>query len=127
MSIPVSLPVRPLAAGDVAMLREAFEQTYLQQYGRLIDKVDIEVLAWTLTVTTGSTVEPPTPVVAARTVAPASDWRDVFDVGGGANARCAVFRRSELVLGSTLAGPAIVVEDFDVHGDRARLRRRNRR
>jgi N-methylhydantoinase A len=42
---------------------------------------------------------------------PPPTWRDVFDVGRGTWIKAGVYRRSELPPGSTLAGPAVIVEE----------------
>ena len=109
--IPVALPIRSLTSADAATLRSAFEDAYLRQYGRLIERVDIEILTWTLTVSTVS--EDPAALSAADRcgAATAPSYREVWDVGQGALVDAAVFRRSELAPGSSLAGPAIIVED----------------
>ena len=43
--------------------------------------------------------------------APAAAWREVFDLGRGAWLKAGAYRRSDLAPGSTLAGPAIIVEE----------------
>ncbi len=109
--IPVALPIRTLLEADVAVLRTGFERSYLQQYGRLIDGVDIEILAWTVTV---GTEAPATELMASvrnQPAAPPSHWRKIFDIGQGAWIKAGLYRRSELSPGSTLAGPAIIVEE----------------
>jgi N-methylhydantoinase A len=109
--IPIALPAWKLQETDAATLRQAFEHSYLQQYGRLIDGVDIEILAWTVTV---STDVPELKVIAPapdQPAAPAEAWRDVFEVGEGAWIKAAVYGRSQLPAGSTLSGPAIIVEE----------------
>jgi N-methylhydantoinase A len=109
--IPIALPAPMLQETDAAALRKAFEHSYLQQYGRLIDGVDIEILAWTVTV---GTDVPEVKVMASvqdQPATPPSSWRDVFDVGQGTWIKAGVYRRSELPPGSTLAGPAIIVEE----------------
>jgi N-methylhydantoinase A len=109
--IPVTLPARLLQGSDAPVLRKAFEHSYREQYGRPIDGIDIEILAWTVTVGTepvqASAIAPvgkqPTPPVPGR--------RDVFDVGEGGWIEAAVYRRCELTPGSTLSGPAIIAEE----------------
>ena len=109
--IPIALPVRTLLEADAAVLRNAFEQSYLQQYGRLIDGVDIEILAWTVTV---GTDVPGVELMATVNNQPASQpssWRDIFDIGQGAWIKAGLYRRSELPPGSSLSGPAIIIEE----------------
>jgi N-methylhydantoinase A len=109
--IPVPVPVRDLALNDGAKLRSAFEDAYMEQYGRLIQGVDIEILAWTVRVGT-ATLEVPrlAPVTRRSTPVPAT-WREVFDTAEGQFLRTAIYRRAELPSGSTLTGPAIIAEE----------------
>jgi N-methylhydantoinase A len=109
--IPVALPIRTLVEADAAVLRKAFEQSYLQQYSRLIDGVDIEILAWTVTVGTDAPKVQLMPTVKKQPASPPSSWRDIFDIGQGAWIKARLYRRSELPRGSSLAGPAMIVEE----------------
>jgi N-methylhydantoinase A len=109
--IPIALPATTLQESDAAALRKAFEHSYLQQYGRLIDGVDTEILAWTVTVGTDVPEVKVMAPVQDQPATPPSTWRDVFDVGRGTWIKAGVYRRSELPPGSTLAGPAVIVEE----------------
>jgi N-methylhydantoinase A len=109
--IPIALPIRTLQESDAAVLRNAFEQSYLQQYGRLIDGVDIEILAWTVTVGADVPQVEPMATVKNQLASPPSSWRDIFDIGQAALIKAGLYRRSELSPGSTLAGPAVIVEE----------------
>jgi len=109
--IALLLPSRPLARADAETLRVEFEKSYLQQYGRLIQGIDIEILTWTLTVRTEIADIPPLDPVAARPAAPAGGQREIFDCGQGKIVDAATVRRRALGAGSTLTGPAIIVED----------------
>jgi len=109
--IPIALPVRTLLEADAAVLRNAFEQSYLQQYGRLIDGVDIEILAWTVTVGTDVPEMELMATVNNQPASPPSIWRDIFDIGQGAWIKAGLYRRSELPPGSSLSGPAIIIEE----------------
>ena len=109
--IPIVLPIRTLLEADAAVLRNAFEQSYLQQYGRLIDGVDIEILAWTVTVGTDVPGVELMATVNNQPASPPSIWRDIFDIGQGAWIKAGLYRRSELPPGSSLSGPAIIIEE----------------
>jgi N-methylhydantoinase A len=109
--IAVALPPPPLRDTDAALLRNAFGHSYLGQYGRLIEGIDIEILAWTVTVGTAPPEVGAIPCVEPRPAGAPSVWRDVLDVGEGAWIKAAVYHRSELPPGSALPGPAIIVEE----------------
>jgi N-methylhydantoinase A len=108
--IPVRLPSGSIGKSDAAKLRREFEKAYLEQYGRLIDGVDIEVLTWTVRVATAAA----TPA-AAKTARPkrakAASSRPVFDVASARRVRHAIYPREQMPPGAALAGPAIIVED----------------
>ena len=50
--IVVPLPERELVAADAAVLREAFEREYRALFSRTIPHAEVEILTWTLTVST---------------------------------------------------------------------------
>ena len=109
--IALPVPARPLTEADGELLRREFESAYREQYGRVIDGVDVEVLGWTVSV---ATTVPPPPRVSAITSPlkpkPASH-RPLFDIATAKRIDAAVYRREALPPGSEFAGPAIVVED----------------
>jgi len=109
--IAVGLPTRALTDADAALLRREFEAAYRQQYGRVIDGVDVEVLGWTLSVRTSPPPAPPMPTVKGRSKAKAAGRREVFDVGSTRRVAADVYHRQDLPPGSALTGPAIIVED----------------
>ena len=82
--IAITLPSAPLQENDAAVLRTAFEHSYLSQYGRLIEGIEIEILAWTVTVGTAPPDLDPMPCVQRQPALPPSDWRNIFAVGQGA-------------------------------------------
>jgi N-methylhydantoinase A len=109
--IPVLLPLRPLTPADAVTLRGSFEGAYMRYYGRLIESIDVEILTWALTVQTIAADFSPIPPAVARAATAVAHRREIFDVGQGGLIPFAVLRRSALGPGSTLAGPAIIVED----------------
>ena len=139
--IVVTLPVRPLAAGDGRTLADAFDSEYARLYGRTIPGQEREVLSWTLTVTAGKptplplapppsgagteaeavAARPPPEAAAARPGAGGREsggagtaeppGRRLFDPVLAEYAAAAVRRRERLAPGEALAGPAVIVED----------------
>ncbi len=110
--ILVSLPVRDLADADAEVLHAAFEQAYVALFSRTIPHAQVEILTWTLTVTT----EPERPVAKGRrrareTPAPAAGRRRLFDPAAGAHVDVPVYWRPDLRPGARLAGPAVIAED----------------
>ena len=108
--IPVVLPGRPTAGS----LATAFGDAYRALYGRLLDDLDIEILAWRVSLSTSpdaavpagrhSETGAPEPVRSVRQVNP-----------DGAEADVPVYDWTELVPGASLEGPAVIAaEDTSV-------------
>ena len=110
--IPISLPLRSLVDADNAVLRQAFDTSYVGQYGRLIEGVDIEILAWTVTVGTAAPDAAAAAAVMTDSAAPSLlATREIFDAGEARRLKTAVHDRSALLAGTRIAGPAVIVED----------------
>ena len=124
--IAIEVPVRPLTAEDAALLAQAFEQAYRAHYGGLAVRLPIEILTWRVA---AATVAPPVERMAMPPQTQAArpeGQREVLDPGLGQVCRHALYRRSALRPGDTLAGPTLIVEDetttvvspaFDAHID----------
>ena len=104
--IAVRLPEGGL--GDTDLLRHAFEAAYRRLYDRAIPGQDLEVLSWTVTVSSA-------PPEVLPTGAPGGDRTDaaanapLFDNGSFVEA--AMHRREALSAGASVPGPALIVED----------------
>lgn len=88
----------------------------------------IEILSWTLTLSTPHDLPAALSPVARSGGAKAIGRRSVFDVATEAFAEVPVYARTDLARGQTVAGPALIVEDetttflsarFDAHVDAA--------
>ncbi|MEH2483264.1 N-methylhydantoinase A [Nitrobacteraceae bacterium AZCC 2146] len=109
--LTVTLSVGELTGSSVAELEQLFIADYEQQFGRRIPNLDVEVLSWSLRLATiGAPIAlcPPAPADHAATPA---DHVDVIDPPAGKLERIALYNRSALTPGSTIAGPALIVED----------------
>jgi N-methylhydantoinase A len=108
--ITVELPSRELTASDGETLSELFAETYTALYGRTIPGLAIEILSWTLTIST----ETPVPSVKAQpaphqTSGP-SGTRKLFDPALKDWTETPVYDRSALPPGAEVSGPAIIAE-----------------
>src|SRR5262245_29010075 len=108
--IVVPLPGRSLVSGDAALFRQDFEREYQRLFARFIPNALIEIMSWVVLATTAA--EPPARLEAAprRLAPPAIGERSVLD-GARGLLRVPVFERSHLQPGSTIAGPALIVEE----------------
>jgi N-methylhydantoinase A len=124
--ITVTLPSGVLGEQDIPALRSAFEADYAALFARPIPGAAIEILSWSVLVTT----QPPKPAVAPRvasSAAPeASGSRAFHDGKAGASIMVPLYRRETMIPGASIAGPAIIAEDetstfvsmsFDAHID----------
>lgn len=109
--VAVPIPGTALTPRSLRVLREAFEGEYRRLFGRLVPKLDIEVMSWALWLGTDSplpacadVVPGPTEVSPAGTrcvlLADVDDYREV-----------PVFSREDLLAGAKGRGPAIIAED----------------
>jgi N-methylhydantoinase A len=108
--IPVAVPARALAEGDGALLLEAFETAYRDQYGGVAIAWPVEVLTWRLSVQTA-----PEPVARIaepqrRRRAEPAGTRAVIDPASGEAKPFALYAREGLSPGDWFDGPALIAE-----------------
>jgi len=110
--ISVPLPAGRLTAADADGIRAAFEAEYVHLYGRTIPGQEPEILSWTLTVA-APIATAAAPAAAAGSVAAPKPIasRSVFDPARRDSVDYAIYARDDLVPGSAVSGPALIVED----------------
>jgi N-methylhydantoinase A len=109
--LTVTIPAGELDESSAAELERLFIADYEQQFGRRIPGLDVEILSWSLRLATvGARIEVCPPGPADHPARPA-DHVQVIDPTTGGLERIALHNRSELTPGSTIAGPALIVED----------------
>lgn len=109
--ITVPLPERPLAETDAQPLRQAFEQAYSALFARPIPGAAIEILSWSVLISTEARRPARQPETPARPAPPPASRRPVFDGRAGRTFDVPLYRREALPPGSAVAGPAIIAED----------------
>ncbi|MGH6991233.1 MAG: hypothetical protein ACREE3_15145 [Stellaceae bacterium] len=115
--IPVRIPARDLANDDIDGIGAAYEAAYTRFYDRPVPGSDVEVLSFSVIVSTeGGATKPAPPAADVPTKPPPIDasrayTQRVRDGGTGAVADWAVFLRADLLAGQRVSGPAIVAED----------------
>ena len=105
--IAVRLPEGGL--GDTARLRDAFEAAYRQLYDRAIPGQDLEVLSWTVTVSSAPPPAPPATMPGDPAREAVAARARLFN--GGEFVDAPMHRREALAAGAAVAGPALIVED----------------
>ena len=111
--IPVPLPDRPFAEGDVAALRAAFRDAYARFFGRAIDGLDgleIEVVTWSVKAQDERPETPRHGLTLGQESASAAQTRPVFDPTAAAALPSAIHDRATLPPGVRIHGPAVIVE-----------------
>jgi len=108
--IAVDAPARPLTAADRALLQATFEREYSRLYSRVVPGVDIELLTWTVLVSSAPHEVAVHADDAAAYAAEADGRRQVFDAESGEFVTVPVYKRSRLKPGARFAGPAVVTE-----------------
>jgi N-methylhydantoinase A len=109
--LTVRIPPGEMDASSAAELERLFVADYEQQFGRRIPGLDAEVLSWSLRLATvGDPIEPCPATPAHHPVEPAAHV-EVVDPGSGRFEAVALYNRSDLAPGATIAGPALIVED----------------
>ena len=109
--ITVTLPTRPYTQDDVALLRKGFETAYAALFSRIIPKLEVEGLTWSLALSTSR--ELPKPVAAPPPLAapPPAAARRLLDPATGEGDDAALYERAVLAPGMSVSGPALIVED----------------
>ena len=100
----------PVTQKDIAELRELFESGYRTLFERHIPGARIEILSWSVLVSTST--ETPEPLRAARTSAApkACGAREVWDPAEGRMLSVATFARASIKPGARIPGPALILE-----------------
>lgn len=108
--IEIPLPDRALGPDDTAMLRDAFETEYRRQFRREVPNMGIEILNWSVLVSSAPAAHSRCPDRDRRRSAPPSGVRPILCDVSGTWRDAAVHDRAELLPGDYLAGPALIVE-----------------
>jgi N-methylhydantoinase A len=91
-------------------LRTAFETAYRAQFGLIIPDVEVEVLNWSLLVTTPPQAPESPPVPPPCAPPKPRDTRRVFDAALTEFIDVSVYARDDLSPGAVVSGPALIVE-----------------
>ncbi len=109
--IAVKLPAGHIGKGEAQKLREAFEADYRRLFERHIPGARIEVLSWSVLVTTKP--EPPKRLATRRASSAklkASGSRIIWDQASGKSRKVDTYARTDIKPGMHVAGPAMILE-----------------
>lgn len=106
IAVPLSGPFL-----DPAALRAAFDATYARLFGRVIPKLEVEAVTWTLALSEPHELPAVEPVPNGRAAALPVTRRRVVDTATGLPEHALVYARASLAAGDWLVGPAVITED----------------
>jgi len=110
--IAVDLPPRDLSPADKETLLASFAEQYSTVYGRIIPGLEVEILTWTLTVSTKPFAPEAITAEDTQTAVPApAGQRHVFDPHTSTFVEAGLYPRVSLASGMEVKGPALIVED----------------
>ncbi len=108
--IAVTLPSGKLAPKDTARLKRDFNTAYRVLYGRTVPNMDVEIMSWSVTVSTKVKRAPMARTLSRKNAKPAAKRR-LFEPSRAQWRAAPVYERAALVPGARIAGPALIVED----------------
>ncbi|RUY27357.1 hydantoinase/oxoprolinase family protein [Mesorhizobium sp. M7A.F.Ca.US.001.04.1.1] len=108
--IPVTLPDGEMDETGGALLKERFDVEYSGLFGRPLDRLDVEVMNWSVRAV--MMPKPPSPVaeVPLRSNVRVDNKRDIFDPKKARFVSAAVVEREAIKPGMTVVGPAAIIE-----------------
>lgn len=109
--IYVALPDRELKDDDVQTIREEFELAYRNLFKRHIPDSDIEIMSWSVLVTTATDTQSHIDEPAVTEWLTATASREVFDASPAERVVTAIHNRTDLKPGHGIRGPAVIVEE----------------
>ena len=108
--IAVTLPPGRLSSKDIGRLGRLFDDAYRALYGRTVPNMDVEIMSWSVTVSTKLRRAPRVQSLPRRTVKPGSR-RKVFEPTLARWRTIPVYERGAMPPGARITGPALIVED----------------
>ena len=108
--ITVTLPNRALTAADVKALQAAFHKRYASLYGRAIPHLSVEVLSWSLMLSTKPAKERPATRKGRAAPLKSQRKRRMFEATTERQVDAPVYARDAMAGGGRVTGPAVIVE-----------------
>ncbi len=108
--LQVTLPGHALAEADLATIRTDFERQYRAMYGLILEAAAVELVTWSITVSTR--IDAPTmPASPTPRVVTSASTQAVYEPGLGRMMDFAAFWRPDLAPGDRVEGPAVIAEE----------------
>jgi N-methylhydantoinase A len=108
--LTLALPEGDLGTVDASRLRAQFEQLYQTVYGVTMPDQDVELVTWSVTVSSERELPASRKPVQNRATSARHAKRSVYEPALGRTTEFAVYQRNDLAPGDELAGPALIEE-----------------
>ncbi|MFL3012879.1 MAG: hydantoinase/oxoprolinase family protein [Acidimicrobiales bacterium] len=95
----------------IELLNNEFEKTYEEHFGRAIEGLQIEVVGWSVKVTSPRPEIEKTITVGSENIVTSNFKRVIYDPSKDSEVNASIFERENLTPGDCVMGPAIIVED----------------
>ena len=105
----IAVPL-PSGTADPSRLRAAFDTTYTALFGRVIPRLEIEVVTWTLSLAQYHAQPERSPIPAAADTVKSIGTRRLVEPETGEIVIAAVHARDTLMPGASMQGPAVILE-----------------
>jgi N-methylhydantoinase A len=106
----VAVPL-PDGALDPVALRAAFDTTYSRVYGRIIPRLEVEAVTWTLSLAEPHELPRQLPMPPDAAAAAPAEQRRIIETISGEAVDASLYLRAALPRGANVTGPAVIVED----------------
>ncbi len=109
--ITVPLENKTFDSLGIELLKNKFEKTYEEHFGRAIEGLQIEVVGWSVKVTSPKPETEKTITVDSENIVTTDFKRVIYDSVEDSEVEASVFQREKLNPGDCVMGPAIIVEN----------------
>lgn len=107
----IEIAVPALDGTTAEALQNLYDEKYRELFGRTLPEGEVEILTWSLVVTTPKSDVTPIPDLQGQSHVPSSTGvQSLFDPSRGCFADTPVYWRPDLPAGSAIEGPALVIE-----------------
>ena len=108
--IEVPVPPGPLGAATAERLRAAYDDKYVALFGRIVPRMVVEIMNWSVRAAVVQAAPEPLPVVRERRLPRARGVRPIQVEGAAEPLDVPWFSREALGAGDYIRGPALVIE-----------------
>ncbi len=108
--IAVTLPAGKLVAKDTENLKRRFDAAYRVLYGRTVPNMDVEIMSWSVTVSTAVKRAAKARALPRKSARPSAKRR-IFEPTLAQWRTVPVYERTALAAGARVSGPSLIAED----------------